>query len=114
MKGGQLAQRLRYASNGILTAFRRERSMRTHGLAAAGVATYLLANGAPLLWWAIVGLAIGLVLVAELANTAIETLADHLHPEQHAEIGVAKDVAAGAVLIASLVAVLVGVAYLLS
>jgi diacylglycerol kinase (ATP) len=59
-----------------------------------------------------VGLAVGLVLVAEMANTAIETLADHLHPGQHPEIGVVKDVAAGAVLVASLVAVVVGLAYL--
>jgi diacylglycerol kinase (ATP) len=62
-------------------------------------------------WWALVGLAVGLVLVAEMANTAIEALADLLHPGQHPEIGVAKDVAAGAVLIATLVAIVVGLAY---
>ena len=40
---------------------------------------------------------IGLVLVAELLNTAIEALADRLHPERHPEIRVVKDVAAAAV-----------------
>ena len=54
----------------------------------------------------------GLVLVAELLNSALETLADHLHPEQHPEVGAAKDIAAGAVLVASAVALVVGLAFL--
>ncbi|MBS0370906.1 MAG: diacylglycerol kinase [Proteobacteria bacterium] len=114
MKGQALFRRFGYALNGVVMAFRRERSMRVHGLAVLGVIAFLAATGAPLLWWALVALAVGLVLVAEMANTAIETLADLLHPGQHPEIGIAKDVAAGAVLIATLVAIIVGLAYLLS
>ena len=68
--------------------------MRTHGAAAVAVAIFLALTGASTQWWALVGLAVGLVLVAEMTNTAIETLADLLHPGQHPEIGVAKDVAA--------------------
>lgn len=113
MKGQGFLRRFGYALNGIITAFRREESMRTHGLAVVGVGIFLAATGAPPVWWAVIGVAVGLVLVAELANTAVETLADRLHPEHHPEIGVAKDVAAGAVLIATLVAIGVGVAYLL-
>lgn len=113
MKGQGFLRRFGYALNGIITAFRREQSMRTHGLAVVGVGIFLAATGAPPVWWAVIGLAVGLVLVAELANTAVETLADRLHPEHHPEIGVAKDVAAGAVLVATLVAIGVGVAYLL-
>lgn len=45
--------------------------------------------------WMIQSLVIGLVLVAEAANTAIEKIADFIHPEYHKEIGVIKDVAAG-------------------
>jgi len=48
-----------------------------------------------------------------LFNAAIETLADHLHPQQHPEIGAVKDIAAGAVLIASIAAVFVAVAFIL-
>ncbi len=113
MKGQGFLRRFSYALNGIITAFRREQSMRTHGLAVVGVGIFLAATGAPPVWWAVIGVAVGLVLVAELANTAVETLADRLHPEHHPEIGVAKDVAAGAVLVATLVAIGVGVAYLL-
>jgi len=111
MKGQGFLRRFGYACTGITMAFRRERSMRTHGAAVVGVSLFLAVTGAPALWWAIVGLAVGLVLVAEMANTAVETLADLLHPGQHPEIGVAKDVAAGAVLIATIVAIGVGLAY---
>ncbi|SIT47844.1 Diacylglycerol kinase (fragment) [Paraburkholderia piptadeniae] len=49
-----------------------------------------------------------LVLAAELFNTALERLADHLYPEHHPAIGVAKDCAAGAVLLVCAGAGLVG------
>lgn len=113
MKGQGFLRRFGYARSGIAVAFRRERSMRTHGVAVVAVVIFLTLTGAPAVWWALIGLAVGLVLVAEMANTALETLADLLHPGQHPEIGVAKDVAAGAVLVATLVAIGVGVAYLL-
>lgn len=51
---------------------------------------------------------IGLVLSIEGINTAIEYLADFIHPEHHYKIGLIKDVAAGAVFIASIVAVIIG------
>ena len=113
MKGQGFLRRFGYARSGIAVAFRRERSMRTHGVAVVAVVIFLTLTGAPALWWALIGLAVGLVLVAEMANTAIETLADRLHPGQHPEIGVVKDVAAGAVLVATIMAIVVGVAYLL-
>jgi diacylglycerol kinase (ATP) len=46
-------------------------------------------------------LSAGLVLALEQVNAAIEYLCDHLHPGYAAEIGAAKDAAAGAVLVAS-------------
>jgi diacylglycerol kinase (ATP) len=57
-------------------------------------------------------LAAVLVLSLELVNAAIEYLLDHLHPGYSAEIGAAKDAAAGAVLIASLAALCVAAALL--
>ena len=61
-------------------------------------------------WWALVMLASAGVLAAEMFNTAVEHLVDHLHPEIHPRIGVVKDCAAAGVLIASLGAVAVMVA----
>ena len=67
-----------------------------------------------LIWWAVTVLVIGLVLVAELVNSSIEALADILHPAQHPSIKVAKDIAAGAVLLASIAAFVVGICVLIS
>lgn len=58
--------------------------------------------------WTIILLCIAMVLALEGINTAIEVLADKLHPDFDAEIGKAKDVAAAAVLICSIVAAIIG------
>lgn len=113
MKGQAFIRRLGFAWHGLRLAVCRESSFRTHLLAAAGVLAVLLALRPALVWWAVLALASGLVLVAELLNSALEALVDHLHPERHPEIGAAKDIAAGAVLVASLIAVGVGLAFLL-
>jgi diacylglycerol kinase (ATP) len=56
---------------------------------------------------------IGLVMSVEGVNTAIEYIADFVHPEHHKKIGLIKDVAAGAVFIASIVAVIIaGIIYI--
>lgn len=58
--------------------------------------------------WALQVLAMGLVLSIEGINTAIEKMADFIHPNTHKKIGLIKDISAGAVLIASLFAGIVG------
>ena len=63
-------------------------------------------------WMAQLGM-IGLVMSIEGINTAIEYIADFVHPEHHHKIGLIKDVAAGAVFIASIVAVIMaGIIYI--
>lgn len=57
--------------------------------------------------WMIQFLAIGLVLVAEALNTAVEKIADFVHPEYHKKIGFIKDVAAGAPAIAALISLII-------
>jgi undecaprenol kinase len=114
MKGQAFNKRLLFALRGIFLAFQRERSIRFQVLATTSVLACLLLTQPSALWWAIGALTIGMVLVAELFNSALETLADHLHPEQHPEIGAAKDIAAGSVLVATLIALFVAVAFFLS
>lgn len=58
--------------------------------------------------WILQFLAIGLVMGIEGVNTAIEKLADFVHPEHHEKIGFLKDISAGAVMIASIIAVIIG------
>ena len=65
------------------------------------------------MWWALVLLAIAAVLAAELFNTAIEQLADELQRENSPGIGIVKDCAAAAVLMAAVGALGVAVAFAL-
>lgn len=58
--------------------------------------------------WMFQFLAIGLVLVAESVNTAIEKLSDFVHSEYHKEIGFIKDIAAGAPAFAAIIAMIIG------
>ncbi len=63
--------------------------------------------------WMVQTAMIGLVMSIEGMNTAIEYIADFIHPEYHKKIGLIKDVAAGAVFIASVIAVVIaGIIYI--
>lgn len=100
---------LRDALRGVAWAFRTQRNLRIEG--AIGLAAVLLALGldAPL---APVFLASGLVLVAEMANSAVELVVDLVSPRPHPLAGLAKDVAAGGALLAAATSVAVGLAVL--
>jgi len=58
--------------------------------------------------WCLIVFAIAIVFVSESLNSALESLADAVHPTEHPLVGRAKDVAAGAVLLASFAAAAVG------
>ncbi len=102
--------RLGFAFRGLGFALRAEHSLRFQAsvFIAVLIALAILRPGP--LWWAIVMLASSAVLAAELFNTALEHLVDHLHPEVHPQIRIVKDCAAAAVLLTVLGAVAVGVA----
>lgn len=108
MKNRTFWHRLGFAVAGIVVVWRRERSFRTQVGAAiiAIVLTIVLRPG--LLWAAAVTLSVGLVLALELLNSALEAMIDHVHPEIAPAIKIAKDAAAGAVLVASISAAVVG------
>ncbi|MGZ8998973.1 MAG: diacylglycerol kinase [Allosphingosinicella sp.] len=108
MKNAPFRTRLGYAVAGIRIVWRREKSFRTQcGLALAALATTAaLRPGA--VWTAILLLAIALVLALEMANAALEYAIDLLHPEIAEEIRFAKDAAAGAVLVASILSLGIG------
>lgn len=57
--------------------------------------------------WMIQFLAIGMVLVAEAINTAIEEVADFIHPDYHKKIGLIKDIAAGAPSFAACISLII-------
>jgi diacylglycerol kinase (ATP) len=111
MKNQPFLRRLSFALSGLAETFRAESSFKFHAAAAVAVLVALAWLRPAPLWWAIVALTVALVLAAELINTAIECLADHLHPDEHPRIKVVKDCAAAAVLVVSVGAVAVAAAF---
>lgn len=99
---------LKEAGNGLSIAWKEEVNFRFHILAAGaavGLSWILNISGTE---WAIVLLAIGTVLTAEIFNTALEELCDMLQPVHDPHVGKIKDLAAGAVLLSSGTAIIVG------
>ena len=99
-----------YALAGLRHGLRTEHSVRFEAIVLVlVVAALVILRPAPI-WWAAAALASAGVLAAELLNTAIEALADHLSPEQHPRIRVVKDCAAAAVLVSVVGALVVAAA----
>ena len=99
-----------YAFAGIAYAWRTQRNFRVEvviGALATSLGLLLAVNLASIL------VMIALVLTLEMVNTALEALVDLSSPTYHPLAKIAKDVAAGAVLMASCISVLVGMAVLL-
>lgn len=108
MKQPTLLRSLLHAVDGVVFVIRTQRNARIH----VGMAVVVTAVG---LWlgldrqdWSILAITIGAVLVGETVNTAVEALVDLLSPQFHEQAKVAKDVAAGAVLLLSIAAIIVG------
>ncbi|MDQ2763400.1 MAG: diacylglycerol kinase [Pseudomonadota bacterium] len=110
MKNRSLIERTGFALAGWYAAFRRERSFRAHVLMVALAVAVLLVLRPEPLWWAIIAIICALVAAIELVNSAIEALADLLHPDVHPEIKAVKDMVAGAVLAVSVGAIVVAAA----
>ncbi|MDI6730973.1 MAG: diacylglycerol kinase family protein [Candidatus Margulisbacteria bacterium] len=104
----KLIKSFEYAGAGTRHAIKTQRNLWIHFL--AGLLVLFLA------WWvkvnivefAILLLAIFGVIVVEMVNTAIEELVNILSPEHRVEAGLAKNVAAGAVLLSAVGAVIIG------
>ena len=99
----------RYAFSGWWYVLRTQRNAWIHLVAMIMTVTLGLWLSLGPQDWAILLLAIGLVWTAEFINTGIEAIVDLASPEKHPLAQVGKDVGAAAVLIAALIAVLVGI-----
>ncbi|MGI9050652.1 MAG: diacylglycerol kinase [Rubrobacteraceae bacterium] len=103
-----VARSFNHAYNGLIFAVRTQRNMRIHVLIATVVLALSLLVGVSAVELAILVLVIMLVFIAELFNTAMEFAVDLATSEYHPLAKLAKDVSAGAVLVTSVGAVLVG------
>jgi len=109
MKNRSLKKSFTYAFRGIYKAMQTESNMRRHILAAviALILGFLLSFS--LIEWAILTLTIFSVLITELLNTAVEYTIDMTCGDRYSKIAeYAKDIAAGATLLAAIGAVIVG------
>jgi diacylglycerol kinase len=97
-----------YAFNGIWHATATQLNFRVHivaGLITILIGYYLNISDREWLW---IVVCIGMVLAAELFNTAIEFLTDLVSPDYNKKAGLVKDMAAGAVLITAITALIIG------
>lgn len=99
----------KHAFEGIIAALKQEPNLKFHFL--AGVAAILISFflQISLMEWLIIIILIGLVISVELTNTAIEAVVDNFTDENHPGAKLAKDISAGAVLVAAATAAIVGV-----
>ncbi|MCH7786906.1 MAG: diacylglycerol kinase family protein [Chloroflexi bacterium] len=98
-----------YGLKGLWFLLASQKSAWIHAAATVGVIAAGVYFGLTAAQWGLVTLAIAAVWTAEAFNTAFELLADAVSPDFHPLVGKAKDVAAGAVLIAALGSIAIGV-----
>lgn len=108
MKSKHLLESFNHAINGIVHALKHERNMRIHALFAALVLILAAVIGVDRVEFIVLILTIGLVLVAEMLNTALERAVDIKTQDYYPLAKTAKDVAAGAVLFAATTATVIG------
>jgi diacylglycerol kinase (ATP) len=98
----------RFAWDGIATFFQREHNAWLHFMATVAVFTIAILVGVTKTELLALIFAIGLVWIAEMFNTCIERVMDFVTEQKHPEIKFIKDLAAGAVLTASVIALIIG------
>jgi diacylglycerol kinase len=96
-----------YALKGFGIAVKEQLNIKIHLLAVAVVIFAGIWFRLNTTEWSIIFLTFGMVIVAEMLNTAIEYLVDLVSPQYNEQAGKVKDVAAGAVLVAAIAAALV-------
>lgn len=97
-----------YAFQGIATSFQAERNMKIHIVAIIVVILAGILLKISQVEWIICTILFAIVIAAELFNTAIETVVDMITEEKNEKAKIAKDVAAGAVLVVAIGAAIVG------
>lgn len=110
MKGRPFRARMGFALAGIRSGWAREASFRSQARLAAAALIALLVLRPAAVWWGLVSVSCAIVMALELVNSAMEAVIDLLHPGIHPSVKVAKDMLAGAVLVRSFAALVVGLA----
>jgi len=105
----KLLQSFRYAFTGIWYAIRTQRNMQIHITMALLVVILGAIVSLTPVEWCIISLVVCAVISLELLNTAIEATIDRIGTDPHPLAKIAKDTAAGAVLVTAIGAVIIGI-----
>ncbi len=97
-----------YALNGLKICFVTQSNFRIHTFLAIVAVIFGIAFQISAIEWIAISFCIVFVITMEMLNTAIEKLCDVVHPDVHPGIKKAKDIAAGAVLIAAIFSLITG------
>jgi diacylglycerol kinase len=95
------------AIHGISLAFKTQPNFRVHCVCACGAIGLGIWLHLSVAEWVIITLTIAWVLLTEMVNTAIESMVDLITTEYRAEAKIAKDIAAGAVLLGAIGAIVI-------
>lgn len=99
----------KYAFAGLLAALKEEPNLKFHFLAGVIVILISYALKISKADWIIIIFLIGLVISVELTNTAIEAVVDAFTDKEHPGAKLAKDISAGAVLVAAATSAIIGI-----
>lgn len=108
----RLPTRFFYALRGLMLAWKKDATLAEHLVCALAVVVAGIALRVSHGEWCLLALCIGMVIGAELFNTAVEQLAPLIDREHNPELGSALDMSAAAVLVVSIAAAIVGGAVL--
>lgn len=103
----------KYAFAGLRYVVVSQRNAWIHAAITAAVVVLAAFLNLTLQNWALLILAIGLVWMSEIFNTALEALVDLVSPQSHPLAKIAKDVSAAAVLVSAIASILIGLLILL-
>lgn len=103
-----LCKSLGFAANGVVYVMAHENNMRIHVLASFLVILMGFYFGISNFEWIAIVFCIGLVWCAEIFNTSVEVLVNIVSPKFNAKAGLVKDIAAGGVLVAAAISMVIG------
>jgi len=98
----------RFALNGMRSLLKYEHNSRIHFIVAIIAVILGIIFRLNFSEWSLLTVVIGLVFIAELFNSSLESLADRIDPEWNEQIRKAKDYAAAAVLVSAVIAIITG------
>jgi diacylglycerol kinase (ATP) len=108
MKKRKLSESFNVAIEGIIYTLKSQKNMRLHFLLAAGVVLLAVALNLEKIEIVLLLIAITIVLITEMFNTAVERVLDIVTPEFHPQTRIIKDIVAGCVLLAAVSSVIIG------